>query len=280
MSTSQKTCFIIMPFSDMEGYESGHFGRVYEHLIRPACVAAGVEPVRGDEVKGTNYIAIDILQRILKSDIVICDLSGKNANVMYELGIRQAFDLPVVLLKDKKTERVFDIQGLRTLDYVESLRIDSVEQDRESLAETISATLKREDHEVNSLVSLLGIQKATLGSPTEVSGETALILASLKDISARLATVEEVGIRRASVPSMVRLMAQNRKAEKDKVVMPGGGTLTVGEEVYDLSSRNHSAIGLLVAVNRDGLTIQPKVGGPFIIPPDDPRFDKLNDLPF
>ena len=75
MSTSQKTCFIIMPFSDMEGYESGHFSRVYEHLIRPACVTAGVEPVRGDEVKGTNYIAIDILQRILKSDIVICDLS-------------------------------------------------------------------------------------------------------------------------------------------------------------------------------------------------------------
>jgi hypothetical protein len=280
MSTSQKTCFIIMPFSDMEGYESGHFSRVYEHLIRPACVTAGVEPVRGDEVKGTNYIAIDILQRILKSDIVICDLSGKNANVMYELGIRQAFDLPVVLLKDKKTERVFDIQGLRTLDYVESLRIDSVEQDRESLAETISATLKREDHEVNSLVSLLSIQKATLGSPTEVSGETALILASLKDISARLATVEEVGIRRASVPSMVRLMAQNRKAEKDKVVMPGGGTLTVGEEVFDTSSRSFSALGLLVAASRDGLTIQPEGGDPFILPQDDSRFSKLSNVPF
>lgn len=194
--------------------------------------------------------------------------------------IRQAFDLPVVLLKDKKTERVFDIQGLRTLDYVESLRIDSVEQDRKSLAQAISATLKLESHEVNSLVSFLGIEKATLGNPTEVSAETGLVLASLKDISARLAIVEEVGLRRASVPSMVRLMAQNRKAEKDKVVMPGGGRLTVGDEVFDKSSRSLSALGLLVAINKDGLTIQPEGGDPFILPPDDPRFGKLSDVPF
>ena len=280
MSTSQKTCFIIMPFSDLDGYESGHFSRVYEHLIRPACVAAGVEPVRGDEVKGTNYIAIDILQRILKSDIVICDLSGKNANVMYELGIRQAFDLPVVLLKDKRTERVFDIQGLRTLDYLESLRIDSVEQDRKSLAAAISATLKLEAHEVNSLVSLLGIEKATLGSPTEVSGETALILASLKDISARLATVEEVGLRRAFATRMAREITPTRKAAKETVTMPGGSTLTVGEEVFDSSTGNFSALGLLVGVSIDGLTIQPKGGDPFTLPPEDPRFGKLSDLPF
>jgi len=269
-----------MPFSDMDGYESGHFGRVYEHLIRPACVASGVEPVRGDEVKGTNYIAIDILQRILKSDIVICDLSGKNANVMYELGIRQAFDLPVVLLKDKRTERVFDIQGLRTLDYVESLRIDSVEQDRKSLAQAISATLKLEAHEVNSLVSLLGIERATLGKPTEVSAETALILSSLKDISARLATVEEVGLRRTSGMSMAQVVAQMRKTGKETVGIPGGGTLTVGDQVFDFSSGNATALGFLVAVNRDGFTIQPVGGDAFILPPDDPRFGKLRTLPF
>jgi len=241
---------------------------------------AGVEPVRGDEVKGTNYIAIDILQRILKSDIVICDLSGKNANVMYELGIRQAFDLPVVLLKDKRTERVFDIQGLRTLDYVESLRVDSVEQDRKSLAQAISATLKLEAHEVNSLVSLLGIEKATLGSPTEVSAETALVLASLKDISARLATVEEVGLRRASATRMAREVTQMRKAGKETVGMPGGGTLTVGEDVFDTSSHNLSYLGLLVAASRDGLTIKPEGGDPFILPLDDPRFGELSNSPF
>ena len=32
----KKTCFVIMPISDVDGYEKGHFGRVYEYLIKPA----------------------------------------------------------------------------------------------------------------------------------------------------------------------------------------------------------------------------------------------------
>jgi hypothetical protein len=280
MTTTAKSCFVIMPISDMDGYEPGHFGRVYEHLIRPACLSAGVDPIRGDDVKGTNYIAIDILQRVLKSDIVICDLSGRNANVMYELGIRQAFDLPAVLLKDKRTERIFDIQGLRTLDYTESLRIDSVEQDRKSLAQTITATLKLESHEVNSLVGLLGVEKAALGKPTEVSPETALILSSLKDVSARLAAVEEGKYRHNPVAALNRAMSQNRRASQETVAIAGGATLTVGEEVFDTSSGRHTPIGILVAVDSDGLAIKPSKGEVFTISPNDPRFLKLSDIPF
>ncbi len=40
----------------------------------------------------TNYIVIDILKKILESEFVLCDLSAKNPNVFYELGIRQAFN--------------------------------------------------------------------------------------------------------------------------------------------------------------------------------------------
>ena len=268
-----------MPFSDMEGYEPGHFSRVYEHLIRPACLAAGVDPVRGDEVKGTNYIAIDILQRVLKSDLVVCDLSGKNANVLYELGIRQAFDLPVVLLKDRRTERVFDIQGLRTLDYTESLRIDSVEQDRKTLSQTITATLKLESHEVNSLVALLGVEKAILGKPTQVSAETGLVLSSLKDISARLAVVEEQGRGRYSGKNPTRAAASARPLGS-KLKISGGGSLTVGEEVFDTSTSGSDSIGTLVSWGNDGLLIQPETGEQFLLPPDDPRFRHLAVIPF
>ncbi len=268
-----------MPFSDMDGYETGHFSRVYEHLIRPACAIAGVDPIRGDEVKGTNYIAIDILQRVLKSDLVVCDLSGKNANVMYELGVRQAFDLPVVLLKDKKTERIFDIQGLRTLDYTESLRIDSVEHDRKALAQAITATLQLESHEVNSLVSLLGVEKATLGNPTQVSAETALVLSSLKDISARLAVVEEVGRGRSGSGTFNRAQLLPRQ-KGAKVKISSGFELTTGEEVYDTSSSPPTSLGTLVSWGNEGLVIQPKSGDTFVVPPDDPRFLKLSDIPF
>ena len=38
MSEDKKECFVIMPISDAEGYDKGHFTRVYEHLVKPAVI--------------------------------------------------------------------------------------------------------------------------------------------------------------------------------------------------------------------------------------------------
>ena len=46
-----KDCFVIMPISDPDGYDSDHFQRVYSHLIKKAVRAAGFNPKRADEVK-------------------------------------------------------------------------------------------------------------------------------------------------------------------------------------------------------------------------------------
>lgn len=199
---------------------------------------------------------------------------------MYELGMRQAFDLPVVLLKDKRTERVFDIQGLRTIDYTETLRIDSVEQDRKALTQSISATLKLESHEVNSLVSLLGIEKASLGKTTQVSAETALVLASLKDISTRLAVVEESGINRYSGKAQSRPSAPRRIDAGLQIHLSNNATLTAGEGVFDLSTEGNDLLGTLVSWSNSGLVIKPEEGDPFVIPLDDPRISKLSSVPF
>ena len=118
--TEEKTeegpvCFVLMPISDPEEYDTGHFRRVYDHLIVPSCEKAGFNPVRADEVKKTNHIVLDVLKKIVESEMVLCNLSSKNPNVLYELGIRQAFNLPVTIIKDKSTSRIFDIQGIRDI---------------------------------------------------------------------------------------------------------------------------------------------------------------------
>lgn len=87
-----KTCFIIMPIADHDSYDKGHFDRVYEYLIKPACNKAGYTPIRADDSKASNMIMFDILKKIMECDMAICDLSSKNANVFYELGLRQAFN--------------------------------------------------------------------------------------------------------------------------------------------------------------------------------------------
>jgi hypothetical protein len=181
-----------MPISDCEPYPIGHFKRVYEYIIKPACLRAGFEPIRADDVLNTNFIAIDVIKLIVKSDMAICDLSSRNPNVFYELGIRQAFDLPVTLIKDSITERVFDIQGFRDIEYDEKLRIDNVDNATNILAQTIKNTYESSGDEVNSLISLLGVHPAKITNSVEISKDTEIILNSLISLGSRLTHIESL----------------------------------------------------------------------------------------
>jgi hypothetical protein len=180
-----------MPISDNPNYPKEHFLRVYEYIIKPACELAKFKPIRADDVVSTNHIALDIIKNIIESDMAICDLSSQNPNVLYELGIRQAFNKPVTLIKDIKTRRIFDIQGFRDLEYDENLRIDNVGETIELLAENLINTFEQKADEVNSLIKLLGITPAKLSERTNISVEGELILNNLSALDKRLDSLEK-----------------------------------------------------------------------------------------
>lgn len=171
-----------MPISDVDGYEKGHFGRVYEYLIKPACEAAGYKVDRADDTSKTNMIIVDILQKAVKYDMAICDISSRNANVFYELGFRQAFNMKTVLIKDKKTVMPFDISSIRTLSYSETLRIDEVEKGRAEIQKALEETEKADSNEVNSLISLLSINKAEIPKQQELSVDTSILLNAINNL--------------------------------------------------------------------------------------------------
>lgn len=107
-----KKCFVIMPISDVPDYPPGHFNRVFNHIIVPACKQVGYKAIRADVTSKTNVIIADILKHAVSCDMAICDLSSRNPNVFYELGFRQAFDKKTVLMIDERTERPFDISPM------------------------------------------------------------------------------------------------------------------------------------------------------------------------
>ena len=155
----QKECFIIMPISDVDGYPKGHFGHVYENIIYPSCEMAGYRAVRADEVKATNLIHLDILKNLIDAPIAICDLSSRNPNVLFELGIRQAFDKPVVLIQEAGTPKIFDIAPLRYLEYSKEMKYHDVLQMQKELKDAIEATAAADGEKgnVNSIVKLLAL---------------------------------------------------------------------------------------------------------------------------
>src|ERR1044071_6759240 len=116
-NTDKPHCFVIMPISDPDGYVPGHFKHVFDDIFAPACDKAGFCPIRADQVRQTNLIHLDILQKLIESPMALCDLSSRNPNVLFELGLRQAFDKPVVLVREVGTSDIFDIGPLRYTEY-------------------------------------------------------------------------------------------------------------------------------------------------------------------
>lgn len=152
-------CFVIMPISDPKDYEAGHFKSVYEDIFIPAINEAGYIPKRADDDKSSSMIQVNIIQDIVESPMAICDLSSKNPNVLFELGIRQAFDLPVVLVQEEGTPRIFDISTINTIDYSKELLYRSVINDRKKITEAILQT-RDNAKGINSIVKLLGREPA------------------------------------------------------------------------------------------------------------------------
>ena len=147
-------CYIIMPPGEPSGYPQGHFNRVYDYVIVPACRAAGYWPTRAGSVKYEN--SVDVVKDIVDSEIVLCDLSANNADALYGLAVRQSLDLPVTLIKDLKTIVIFGANDFGMLEYDESLRIDTVQREVENLGEALKKAVetKKERHQLLNRLSI------------------------------------------------------------------------------------------------------------------------------
>jgi hypothetical protein len=155
------TCFVIMPVSDPDGYVKGHFKHVYDDILVPACDKAGFKAIRADQVKQSNLIHLDILQKLLDAPMAVCDLSNRNPNVLFELALRQAFDKPVALVQEIGTQQIFDIAPLRYTQYHKERIYHEVLEDQKEIGISIQETYK--EHAagtgINSIVKLLALGK-------------------------------------------------------------------------------------------------------------------------
>jgi len=152
-------CFVIMPISDQGDYPKGHFTKVYEQIFKPAIMEAGYDPYRVDEDKISNPIINKIFQAVQECPMALCDLSNRNPNVLYELGLRQAYDKPVVLVQDDKTQRIFDVSGINTVQYSSERLYENVIEARKKITEAILSTKEGKE---NSIVKIVKAEVASM----------------------------------------------------------------------------------------------------------------------
>lgn len=109
-ATAGDTCFAIMPFG-------GWFDDYYSTIFVPAIEQAGLTACRADDLYRPSTIVADIWNYTSKAKLVIADLSGKNPNVFYELGLAHALAKPAILVVESMDDIPFDLRALRVLQY-------------------------------------------------------------------------------------------------------------------------------------------------------------------
>jgi hypothetical protein len=115
VTVDPRFCFVMMPFRPHR-----QFDKVYSK-IRAAVRTVGMKCVRSDGVFDSRAIILDIWENIRKSRVCIADISDRNPNVFYELGMTHALLLKRTVLISrelKKDEKpVFDVNYVRCIFY-------------------------------------------------------------------------------------------------------------------------------------------------------------------
>lgn len=110
-STSGESCFVMQPFA-------GALGSYYESIFKPAIEQAGMIPVRADaDIFATGKIVDQIWRGINSAKVLVAELTSKNPNVFYELGLAHALRKPVVLVSSNEEDVPFDLRHIRVIVY-------------------------------------------------------------------------------------------------------------------------------------------------------------------
>lgn len=124
MSTSPKPfAFVLMPFDPT-------FDDAYQLAIRPACEAAGAYAERVDQQIFSGNIMERVYNQIAKADVIVADMSGRNANVFYEVGYAHALGKTTILITGSEADIPFDLRQYPHIIYGESLSSLKTELER------------------------------------------------------------------------------------------------------------------------------------------------------
>lgn len=139
-NTQAITCGLIMPIATNEVGTAEHWSQV-RTIIEDAFKNTDLKVQMVSESDEVNVIHHNIVTNIYSNDIVICDVSSRNPNVMFELGMRLTFDKPVVIIKDRETPFSFDVGNIQHLEYPRSLNYVEIQKFQDDLKAKTLATL-------------------------------------------------------------------------------------------------------------------------------------------
>jgi len=200
-------CGVVMPISAVDGCTESHWSDVQD-IISQSITDAGFFANLVSNADEAGIIHKTIIQNLYDNPIVVCDVSGKNPNVMFELGLRLAFDKPTIIVKDDKTSYSFDTAAIEHLEYPRDLRFTKIVAFKEKLRDKIKATHTKATTDPNYTTFLKHFGEFTVAKldKREVPGQE-FILEELRGLRASMA---RLGVRGNTSEEFISYGNRNR----------------------------------------------------------------------
>lgn len=165
-----------MPISLIDDCPPEHWADVLG-ILKEVCNTIDFTPNLVSDADDIGVIHNRIIENIYSSDIVICDVSCKNANVMFELGMRLAFDKPTIIIKDDETGYSFDTSLIEHLEYPRDLRFTTILKFKENLGKKLKATHQKAKNDPNysTFLKHFGKYKIATLDEKEVTSDTFIL---------------------------------------------------------------------------------------------------------
>lgn len=120
---------VMMPFA-------AEFSTVYD-AIGAACTEVSCRCERADDIWLNDAIIEDVVHLIATSNVVVADLTGRNANVFYEVGVAHTLGKDVILIAQSNDDVPFDLRHLRYIHYLNN------NEGREKLSSKLAKRLQK-----------------------------------------------------------------------------------------------------------------------------------------
>ncbi|WP_010632867.1 hypothetical protein [Sporolactobacillus vineae] len=165
----QKKCFLISPIGEDESEAREKVDSLIDDVLDPLLQRRAYRVYVSHRIRKTGSVLEPIIGHILNDDLVIANLTGLNPNVLYELAIRHACNLPAIVIAEKGTRLPFDLTDERTFFYTDSFHGASLLT--EDLNEVLSEMGQNEEYDnpIYRSISAENIMKGNKSSNFEKS---------------------------------------------------------------------------------------------------------------
>jgi len=241
--TPEDECFFITPIGAEGSPERERADGVLDVIVRPAAEAVGLRAVRADLLGEPGQITRQVVDHVLTARAAVADLTGRNANVFWELGVRHAFQKPVVLIAQEGQELPFDVFSMRTIFY-DSQSFASAGKARESVIEQLRNAMDGAvESPVSTSVDLASLQRggSLERSVAELISHVQELAAEQRNQASRVAALQD---------TLRRLSADVVRTNPYSFVVTGadGSRFLVGDPPFSTVSDFHPVPSTLTSI--------------------------------